>query len=463
MKYRIRSIFSFLCICLVTVILLSTVANVVKRKDSQSKNAIFFEEKDQVDVLFFGSSHMLNAAHPMELWETYGITSYSFAGHGSRLPTTYWIMRNALDYAKPKVVVIDCYYLSADVKTDEQSEFVHLSLDAFPVTTTKVQTVFDLFEDQTQRAAYLFPFSTYHNRWKELVSSDFLVTDSPEKGAGIRIGNMGMVEPTYISPEDKLIGDTQGISYLRKMIEYCQGQGIEVVLTYMPFAAAEWAQREANTVAEIAEEYKVCYAGFRELCEQINFATDFSDATHLNYSGGAKITNYIGGLIQENYDIEDRRTDPKYENWFEDAEQYKSYKAELMKQQTSAAMFFPMLADNNLTTILLYNGQWEYAAADAMLMDLGVPEQILAGNRTFVAVIDNQNDTCSVLHEGDMLDTRYGRMALENTSGSYMVTINGEVVYTLPQDQDIGMWVRSLDADTGNTVYETAFNKKGYH
>lgn len=68
---------------------------IVARKDSYFKYEPFFKQEENFDVLFMGTSHVLNAVYPMELWNDYGIVSYNFGGHGNYLPTTYCIMKNA--------------------------------------------------------------------------------------------------------------------------------------------------------------------------------------------------------------------------------------------------------------------------------------------------------------------------------------------------------------------------------
>ena len=462
MKKAIRSIASFLCICLITTLLLWVVSNVVSRKDSWIKNSEFFEEKNQHDILFFGSSHMLNAVFPMELWSKYGYTSYNLAGHGSRMPTNYWIMRNALQYSKPKVVVIDCYYLSSNDKTDTKSEFLHLSLDAFPLTETKIQTVVDLFETTNDRATFLFPFITYHNRWKELSVSDFAPVASTEKGGSIRLGAVSLEKPEYVAPQDMCGDDALGVHYLREMIEYCQQNGIEVILTYMPYGTAAWGQRESNKAIALAEEYGIHCLDLRTLDEQINYATDFSDNGHFNYSGGTKITEYIGSYIRENFDVPDRRTDPDYEDWLADQAEYIAYKAELLDQQKSAEQTLPLLADQDWATVLLINGKRNFAAADRMLQDWGVAAEILDGGQSFLLFRDGANGICQTVLPGESLETSYGNLALKDEDGAITVYINGEPAYAMTHNEDTGMWYRAVNTATGETVCETAFNKKGY-
>jgi hypothetical protein len=257
--------------------------------------------------------------------------------------------------------------------------------------------------------------------------------------------------------------NTQGVIYLRKTIDYCQSENIEVVLTYVPYAAETWGQRESNKAAALAKEYGISCLDLKTLSEQINYQTDFSDNGHLNYSGGAKITQYIGSHIKENFDIIDRRTDLDYQNWLEDQTEYSAYKEELMKQQSSAVMMLPFLTDKALATVMLVNGQWEYGAAEITLQDWGVSADVLESNQTFLVFSDKANDICQTVYAGQCMETSYGTLELKDENGASAVYINGESVYTMAPNEDVGMWSRILNAETGEAVYETMFNKRGFH
>lgn len=45
--------------------------NIVKRKNAYTKTSDFFSQKQDFNVLFFGTSHVLNAVFPMQLWKDY--------------------------------------------------------------------------------------------------------------------------------------------------------------------------------------------------------------------------------------------------------------------------------------------------------------------------------------------------------------------------------------------------------
>ena len=99
---------------LILTALIGTAIKVVERKDSHQKYADFFDTANQLDVLFLGSSHVINGINPVQLYEDHGYTAYNMGGHGSVLPSTYWELKNALNYCNPKYVVVDTYLLEKD-------------------------------------------------------------------------------------------------------------------------------------------------------------------------------------------------------------------------------------------------------------------------------------------------------------------------------------------------------------
>ena len=107
MRKILSAIISFVIVGLLVVCGLSGLSDITERKESKNKFSDFYEQEENYDVLFIGSSHVLNGVFPMELWKDYGIVSYNLSGHGSRGAVNYWILKNALEYTTPKLVVID--------------------------------------------------------------------------------------------------------------------------------------------------------------------------------------------------------------------------------------------------------------------------------------------------------------------------------------------------------------------
>ena len=288
------------------------------RKESKKKLARFFQEQAGFDVLFTGISHMETGVSPMELYNDYGITSFNFGESGARLPFAYWTLRNALDYCTPKLVVIDVRRI--DLEDKEADPYVRTNFDYFPLTKTKAEAVWDLFDGFEDRLSYLFPLIAYHDRWQELRRSDFgniqyRIDNGTFYYGKAELAVFDPVHHSYVEPELVYKPGAVGEEYLRRMIELCQGKGIEVLLVELPFPGTRRDQRFANSVQAIADEYGVNFLNYHHIEGVVDYDTDMTNQTHVNDSGMHKTTYSIGRFITDHYDLPDRRRDSAYASW----------------------------------------------------------------------------------------------------------------------------------------------------
>ncbi len=376
MRKHIYRIISVLVVVITVLLAITGAGKVLKRKDADERCAEFFTDTSDYDVLFLGTSHMINGVYPMELWEDYGITSFNLAGHGMNISTTYWVMMNAFDYHVPKVVVIDCMLINGYGKLNPALS--HLELDAFPFSKTKVEMMQDLATDFSEQMEYLFDFSIYHARWNELTAEDFNPSYKVEKGAETRNFVADVNSFSWSVGDRKFETETTlGIEYLEKMIEECQNRGIDVLLTYLPFPASEDEQLEANRVPDIAKKYGVDYINFLKMEGLIDYATDCSDeASHLNGSGARKVTNYLGNYLAENYGIESHKENAALcELWDSDYEKYKKFKKNNFAAQDDLNAYLSMLADNSYDCVLDINVDAITDKQARLLNNLGIDVQ----------------------------------------------------------------------------------------
>ena len=131
---RIKKISASIIFLLILIFIISKADQLLERKYSYSKYADFYEQDEDFDVLFFGTSHMLNAVSPMELWNDYGIVSYNMANYSETICTNYWQLISALEHTTPKVVVVDLLALDNDSKINGSS--LHNFTDTIPGPTT---------------------------------------------------------------------------------------------------------------------------------------------------------------------------------------------------------------------------------------------------------------------------------------------------------------------------------------
>lgn len=354
--WRILQTFTF---CMLLLFALSHASNVLERKESRNRFGPFFEQKEDFDVLFLGNSHMVDSVMPLELFENYGIVSYNMGGYGNSIPLSYWVLRNALDYTTPRVVVLEIHNVRKTYRLSGSSGDEHKALDVFPLSMNKARAIEDLMSDPEAfnddgyaypdlKWEFYFPIGKYHSRWNALDKEDFTENPNRDKGAGISVG-VSIPEDYYIIDENDVMEENGfGFEYLRKIIEECQARNIDVLLTHMPFPADEDEQREGNTVWYIADEYGVDFIDFVNMDQVADYHTDLMDSSHLNISGARKVTDFLGEYLVARYGLEDRRGDSRYADWHEEVSEYRARTISRIRYESSLEKILLLAHDQQL-------------------------------------------------------------------------------------------------------------------
>lgn len=326
---------------LIAAAMIHLIGRATRRTDSEYKYKPFFTEDTDYDVLFFGTSHVLNGIFPMQLWEDYGITSYNFGGHSNSIAMSYWVMRNAVRYHKPKVAVLDVSMAEQQSTQMDNIDFAHLSMDSFPLSLTKIQGVMDVYSDSPiSQVQLLWPLFVYHERWPELKKEDLrkgifgLQDATKEKGAESRVWLERQPAKHAILPETDMIGeDTVALQYVRKFIDFCHDNDIQPVLMFVPYPAPEERQMAANRASLIAEETGT---PFLDMLEEdiVDFDIDcFDPESHLNPSGARKVTDFLGNYFSKNCNLTSHKDDAAYADlWDRDYSAYKGFLKYLFSQ-----------------------------------------------------------------------------------------------------------------------------------
>lgn len=297
-----------------------------RRDDGERKYSAFFEEKQPLDVMFLGSSHVLDGISPMELWRDYGITAYNMGNSSECVDASEWVLRIASGYNKPKVAVLDVYYINRSIEDEWHIPYRHLFLDEIPLSRIKFEAVSKTLP-RSYWTEFLMPFSLYHGRWEEILSGSVerMVDCEPfMMGSELRIGRSET--PEFVRTLEMSTEEQPGEEALRRIIAFCREQGIEPVLMAIPAPVSEEEQRDMNRVAMIAEELGVPFVDMFEE-NPVDFATDCYDAVgHLNPDGATKVTAVIGRWLTENCSLTDKRGDGAYAHWDDNLTLYEEFR-----------------------------------------------------------------------------------------------------------------------------------------
>ncbi|WP_020003993.1 hypothetical protein [Brachyspira innocens] len=342
MKIKAIKIISFI---LIFCVLLYSVSRALRFKydDGIYQFDSFYKlENNSVDVLLLGSSHSFININSFYLYELYGISSFNLAGSIQPLWNTYFYLKEALKTQKPKLIILEVYTTIFDYEYIDDSRIIKNNY-GLKWSIDKINSIM-VSSPKNRWNEFVNPFYQYHNRYSSLTFEDFLNYKGKEKykydkGCVISYSVYSNIRPKVIYITNEINLYTKVDKYYRMIIELAKNNNIPILIVKSPYSVYnENDQKKYNVAERIAKEYNLPFINLNYNYDDYNldFSKDFADGHHLNYLGAYKVAKYLGKYLKENYDLPDRRGDPKYYSWGMNAkyEYKKTYNFEL-KQYTN--------------------------------------------------------------------------------------------------------------------------------
>lgn len=293
----------FLAILTFAVFRLSYLYMPERRDYGATWNMYCREQKDSIDVMFFGSSLAFCDIIPARIYENSGITSYVMAAPESTVPIMYYYVKEALKTQKPEVIFAEI----SGMYFDEYTNYTDVSVGYMPYSENRLAATFFAAEPEA-RTGLLFPLYKYHNRWQETRPSKYffgrddeikdpwagytlLATAAPQENVQLREVNM------------ENVNFEKNSEYIKKLEELCEKEGIKLEFFIVPSC---WNYSDENVeklrgLSEYAEFYD-----FNDSFEEMGFdlQNDFYDLLHLNIFGAVKFSDYLSEYISQKYNFD---------------------------------------------------------------------------------------------------------------------------------------------------------------
>jgi hypothetical protein len=272
-------------------------------------------EKDSIDVLFFGSSVAVNAFIPQEIYNDYGIRSYNLGSEQQSIYLSYYWLREALRFQKPKVVVLDAKFmwdLHPEDAINTVESLTRKCLDPMKWSDVKMEAVHNLCElDENQsELSYYLTNIRFHSRWSGIQEYDLnsdMVDSSELKGFAPVLGNGPASYATYDIKDTSATVEFVPLmqEYLDKMVDLCKENDIRFVLVDLPGNAMNDGinnTHEAYAKEEGIDYYNLCSTRYYNQIGAV--LPEESVIGHQNIWGAVKTSKFIGKLLKDQYGVE---------------------------------------------------------------------------------------------------------------------------------------------------------------
>lgn len=311
--------------------------------DIYSLNMSYKEQPaDSIDVLYFGTSEILNSVFPAAMYEETGITGVNFGTTHKSAIVTYYQLKYALKYQKPKLVVCDFQSLFSgrlpSRSTEDETLYMKV-FDTMPDWDIRLELLHAMKKEDpsVNVASYLVPVLRYHSMWNELTTEDFLPDEASRADYKAYMMGCDLVfntkykderrpDITSIVPElwtpTGLKEDLSKIStkYYDKFIALCREENIPVVALMPPkvrdasIKMDRWEQIEGFLSERNVDI--IDYNTYEEISRLgIRLPEDYKDSAHLNYKGALIFSKDLAHRLAEEYGLEDHRGQQGFEAW----------------------------------------------------------------------------------------------------------------------------------------------------
>ena len=324
-------------------------------------------KKNSIDVLFLGSSLVVNSIIPQEIYNAYGITSYNLGSEQQSIFLSYYWLKEALSYQTPKAVVLDLFFMT-DLHSDDPinttEPLTRKCLDSMKLSSMKMEAVQELCKLDPEQTveSYYFTNTWFHSRWKEMTAADFngdLINEAQLKGFCPKT-NKGKVEFQPFEPRNPYAHTTFSPvmqEYLDKTVALCKENGIRLVLIDLPRTMNAVDNAIYNTHSEYARFMGVEYynLGSKEHFEKMGAEFPWeSNIDHQNLWGAIKTSRYLGYLLKEDLGLEAKK-DEQYENT-KDYYKQTQKSAGLKRIRKDKAAYLKALNESHFAVFLVTKG-----------------------------------------------------------------------------------------------------------
>lgn len=294
----------------------------------------FYQQDENVDVLFMGASHCYRSFIPSVLDEKFGVNTFNLGSSSQQLDSTLLLLKEAVSKYDIKKVYVDLSYNQAI-----QTEYVHDNLQSTYLVTDYMKPSFRKYSfllGASKADYYGNSFLIARRDWQQLFDAeyvailmekkntkaykeyeyDYVINDAEEyagKGyvaAKKQIAHGGYVTTDTFEPIDtgKVTSDWREI--LLDMIDYCKEHNIEITLLSTPvtsFLCESYGNYDEyiEFVDNLIKDTGVRYIDFNLMKEDYwpDTSTNFKDDNHLNQYGAELFSDifarYINGEIKD--------------------------------------------------------------------------------------------------------------------------------------------------------------------
>jgi|GEM_PF-594409 len=352
----IRSIvlkFSLLAVIVLLVLLFSDLRGYfnpdnVNNHTLKKWNAYYaFTEKNDVDVLLVGNSHLYTGINPKNLSAALGCNAFILASPGTHVDDHYYALKEAIKLSKPKLVVLETYgfkAVEAKGKSKGPLSDQFKSFSARKNIPIKFSSMFSLFAVKNYGYAWSntlrnhdYLYTNYERIEKNIKNKNKTKDASKELYLGRYVRFQTGIEDSTLMKYKNIGAPVKGLEYetnslqadyIEDIINLCNSNDIELIFLTLPMYDKHisdyttWKSKLKESIGDTysSDEYWIDmqmgsgYSGFN----RNDFENTYASNQHMTYRGSLKATYKLVDFIQdkERINLPNRKNDKDWIDLF---------------------------------------------------------------------------------------------------------------------------------------------------
>lgn len=322
-----KKVFKIVITIIVFLVVIAGLTRLLEPKYSESlregtMTPQYYQESKDHEVMIFGDSCAYANFSPMVMYETAGIKAYVRGNAAQFIWQSYYLMKEALKYETPKVIVLSVDALVRTKDTDPKTEgYNRLCIDRMRWSKEKVDIIKASMKDDESFLTYVFPIIRYHTRISQLTGEDFryFFGDKYHTYNGFLVNKE--IKPLGDLPVKRQLPSydfpAENVQYLEDIAALCKEHGVQLMLIKVPNMYPHWYDEYDEWIEAFAAEHGIVYENLRNYYDEIglDFNVDTYDAgIHLNFTGAEKNSRFFAGILKKHYDLTDYSGDALYDS-----------------------------------------------------------------------------------------------------------------------------------------------------
>lgn len=327
MTRRIVVLVVFLAICLLLVQILNYMY-VDQDMFERSVWHAFYEEKENIDYLYLGSSHVYCDLNPFSLDELNDKNNFNLSTGSQSVRGSYYLLKEADRYHDLQHVYVELYYDPQIRINEEDLTRDRRCIDEMKNSFNRLSYIMSIGEADTYFDTN-FPFMRFRNKIFDIEYIEKKVAEKKtekyknyeyrtESGLGVNehqgkgrfYSDVKLRQGVLLWRGEQRLAETplpaEAAKYLQRIINYCKKHKIELTLFSSPIYELQVLSTQGydtyvRQIQEIADKNNITYYDFNLSKEEylpIQKTEYFKDIGHLNAFGAEIYTNFFYQVMQ---------------------------------------------------------------------------------------------------------------------------------------------------------------------